>query len=158
MESLLVALTWTSALGAALVAGTFFAFSAFVMTALAQRPPAEGIAAMQAINVVVVQSPFIVVFLATAAASAFLGLIAVLKMGDHRALWWFVGAVLYVGGTFILTIVRNVPLNDALAVANPLRAESAELWTRYLTDWTWWNHVRTGASLAATASFVLALR
>jgi uncharacterized membrane protein len=158
MEGVLVALTWFSAFGAALIAGTFFAFSAFVIKALAQRPPAEGIAAMQAINVVVVQSPFIAVFVATALASAFLALIAVLRMDDPRAIWWISGCMLYVAGTFALTIVRNVPLNDALAAADPLRTESADLWKRYLTDWTWWNHVRTAASLGATGAYILALR
>jgi uncharacterized membrane protein len=157
MEGLLVALTWISAFGAALVAGTFFAFSAFVMKALAERPPAEGIAAMQAINIVVVQSLFIAVFVATAFASAFLALIAVLRMDDPRAIFWIAGCVLYVAGTFALTILRNVPLNDALAAAEPLRAESADLWKRYLTDWTRWNHVRTLASLAATGAYILAL-
>ena len=40
-------------LGSALIAGIFFAFSSFVMKALARVPSAEGIAAMQSINVVV---------------------------------------------------------------------------------------------------------
>ena len=157
METLLTALTWISALGAALIAGTFFAFSTFVMAALARRPPAEGIAAMQAINVVVVRSGFIAVFLATAATSAVLGLVALVSWDDPRAACWLAGAVLYVVGTFLLTIVRNVPLNDELAAADPASAEGAGIWTRYLADWTWWNHVRTAASLAATAAFIAAL-
>ena len=36
--------------------------------------------------------------------------------------------------------------------------EAAALWTRYLSTWTVWNHVRTAAALGATASFILALR
>lgn len=158
MESVLVVLTWISALGCALVAGVFFAFSAFVIRALAQRPAAEGIAAMQAINVVVVQSAFIAVFVATAATSAFLVLMAVLKGGDPRAPWWLTGGLLYGLGTFVLTILRNVPLNDTLAACDPLSAKAADLWTRYLKEWTWWNHVRTAASLAATAAFIQALK
>jgi uncharacterized membrane protein len=157
MEALLVALTWICALGSALIAGTFFAFSAFVMTALGRRPPSEGIAAMQSINAVVVQSPFIAVFVGTAAASAFLALMAILKMDDPRAIWWLAGGALYVAGTFILTIVRNVPLNDTLAAAEPAHADSADIWKRYLVDWTWWNHARTAASFAATAAYVPAL-
>lgn len=158
MESLLVVFTWISALGCALIAGVFFAFSAFVMRALAHRPAAEGIAAMQAINVIVVQSAFIAVFVGTAAISAFLVLMAVLKSGDPRAPWWLTGGLLYVAGTFVLTIVRNVPLNDALAACDPPSAKAANLWARYLKEWTWWNHVRTAASLAATAAFIQALR
>jgi len=157
MESALVVLTWISALGAALIAGVFFAFSSFVMQSLARRPPAQGMAAMQAINVVVVQSAFIVVFLGTAATSAFLALMGCLKWDDPRAPWWLAGGLLYVVGTFLLTITRNVPLNDALAAADPESKAGHELWARYLEDWTWWNHVRTAASLAATAAFSVAL-
>jgi uncharacterized membrane protein len=40
-------------LGAAMIAGVFFAFSSFVMPALARLPAAGGISAMQSINVVV---------------------------------------------------------------------------------------------------------
>ena len=31
------------------------------------------------------------------------------------------------------------------------------VWTAYLSSWTAWNHVRTMASLAAAASFTMAL-
>jgi uncharacterized membrane protein len=158
MQGSLFALTWISALGSALIAGVFFAFSTFVMQALASRPPAEGIAAMQAINVVVVQSPFIAVFVGTAATAAFLALMAILKMEDQRAIWWLAGAILYVGGTFILTIMRNVPLNDTLAACDPASVQGSDVWKRYLSDWTWWNHVRTAASLAATGAYIIALR
>lgn len=157
MEPLLVGLTWISALGAALIAGTFFAFSAFIMTALGHRPPAEGIAAMQEINLVVVRSGFIAVFVVTAITASVLAIAALLKWSDPRAIYWLAGAILYVGFTFILTIVCNVPLNDELAAVNPA-SQGAEVWTRYLTDWKMWNSVRTVASLAATAAFIMAIR
>jgi uncharacterized membrane protein len=158
MDSLLLVLTWVSALGAALIAGVFFGFSTFIMAALGHRPPAEGIAAMQAINLVVVRSGFIAVFFATAVTSAALAVCALLRWDDPRAIYWLAGAALYVIGTFVLTIVRNVPLNDELAAVDPASTAGAGVWSRYLSDWTWWNSVRTGASLAATAAFVLALR
>jgi uncharacterized membrane protein len=51
-------LTFVSALGCALVSGIFLAFSSFVMGALARISPPSGIAAMQAINVVVLNPGF----------------------------------------------------------------------------------------------------
>ena len=48
--------------------GVFFAFSAFVMQALARLPPAQGIAAMQSINVAAVTPPFMVALFGTALA------------------------------------------------------------------------------------------
>ncbi|WP_052316637.1 hypothetical protein [Thioalkalivibrio nitratireducens] len=53
-------------IGAGTVGGVFFAFSTFVMKALAQLPAAHGVAAMQRINVVVLNPMFLGVFLGSA--------------------------------------------------------------------------------------------
>ena len=63
-------------LGAATVGGVFFAFSTFVMRALAQLPPAQGIAAMQRINVVVLNPLFLGTFMGTAVLQGLLALLA----------------------------------------------------------------------------------
>lgn len=68
IEMLLFVLTLVTALGCALIAGIFFAFSNFVMKALARVSPASGIAAMQSINVVVLNPGFLGLFLGTALA------------------------------------------------------------------------------------------
>ena len=64
---LFFALKLLAALGCGLMAGVFFAFSAFVMNALARLPAAAGIAAMQSINITVINPLFMTVFLGTAA-------------------------------------------------------------------------------------------
>jgi uncharacterized membrane protein len=56
-----------------------------------------------------------------------------------------------------VTIAFNIPLNNALAAVEPTSGEGADLWTRYLSAWTRWNHVRTAAPLLAAATFILAL-
>lgn len=66
MDGLLFALTLLSALGCGLMAGVFFAFSAFVMRALASIQPTQGIPAMQSINRVVINPLFLGVFKGTA--------------------------------------------------------------------------------------------
>jgi len=38
------------------------------------------------------------------------------------------------------------------------RPHAASLWASDVAGWTAWNHVRTGASLAAAASFTIARR
>ena len=53
MTNAVVALTIVAALGSGVMAGFFFAFSVVVMKALGKLAPEEGIAAMQSINVVV---------------------------------------------------------------------------------------------------------
>ena len=158
MESLLFALTFLSVLGAGLVAGIFFAFSAFIMSALGRLPPAGGISAMQSINVVVLNPLFFAVFFGTAAASLALAIAALIGWFNASATYLLAGSLLYLVGTILVTIVFNVPLNNRLASVTPGSSEGAAVWTRYLSAWTAWNHVRTAASLAAAASFIMALK
>jgi uncharacterized membrane protein len=58
---------------------------------------------------------------------------------------------------FVVTVVFNVPLNDALAAVKPSTPEAGAVWTSYLKDWVFWNHVRTIASGVASALFITAL-
>lgn len=67
------------------------------------------------------------------------------------------GGVLYVLGMFVVTMIFNVPLNDALAAVDPASAEATKIWARYLNDWTLWNHVRTISSTAACVLFMAAI-
>jgi uncharacterized membrane protein len=156
--SLLTGLVVAAALGAGLMAGLFFAFSAFVMEGLGRLPPAQGIAAMQSINVAVLNPVFLTVFVGTAVLGALLAVGALLGWGRGSALAVVAGALLYIVGTFGVTMAFNVPLNDRLAAAAPDSAEGTALWRHYLVAWTAWNHVRTIGALAATAAFIAALR
>jgi uncharacterized membrane protein len=151
-------LTFALALGSGLVAGIFFAFSSFVMSALGRLPPEQGIAAMQSINITVLNPVFFAAFLGTAAGCVLLGAGALWQWDGARTAIILVGCTLYVLGCFGVTIGGNVPLNDALAAVDPNSTEGARLWAGYLVDWTRWNHVRTAASLAAAGAFTFVLR
>jgi uncharacterized membrane protein len=157
MDELMFGLTLAAALGAGLVAGIFFAFSAFIMTALGRLPPEGGISAMQSINVVVLNPVFFLVFFGTAVAALLLAVAAIAGWSPSRPTWLLAGALLYLAGTIVVTMAFNVPLNNKLAATNAKSAEGADLWKTYLSAWTVWNHVRTVAALAACASFILAL-
>lgn len=154
---LVFGLTLVAALGSALVAGIFFAFSTFVMSALGRLRPDQGIAAMQSINVVVLNPWFFGAFFGTAAASVVLAVVAMIGWGEPGTAYLLAGSALYLITCILVTIVFNVPLNDRLAKVAPDSPEGAELWTRYLTTWTTWNHVRTAGPLVASAGFILAL-
>jgi uncharacterized membrane protein len=157
INHLLFALKLFSALGCGLIAGVFFAFSTFVMKALAQQPSAQGIAAMQSINITVINPWFMTAFLGTAATCLFLAVASLLNWHQPGDVYLLIGSLLYLIGTFGVTMVFNVPLNDALAIVKPDSTDGATLWARYLTDWTFWNHVRTVATIAAAASFTIAI-
>jgi uncharacterized membrane protein len=68
-----------AALGCGLVAGVFFAFSTFVMPALARLQPPQGITAMQSINITAINPLFMLAIFGTAAACLFLAISALLN-------------------------------------------------------------------------------
>jgi uncharacterized membrane protein len=150
-------LTFGAALGCGLVAGVFFAFSTFVMPALARLPPAQGIAAMQSINVTAITPLFMVALFGTAAACVLLGVRSWPARHEPGTLYLLCGCFLYLVGTILVTIVFNVPRNNALARVSPRETDGGRVWAEYLTVWTAWNHVRAVAALAAAASITLGL-
>ncbi|MEI3851482.1 MULTISPECIES: anthrone oxygenase family protein [Ensifer] len=148
------ALAFAAAIGSGLMAGLFFIFSVCIMQALSRLPPEQGIAAMNAINVVIQNPIFLSAFMGTALLGLALIVVAFISGGEGR---WLLaaGGLVYVVGVLIVTIVFNVPMNDALGAAAPGQA-ATDLWLgRYLTDWVWWNHVRTFASIGSLALFIL---
>ena len=155
MATLSSILTVTAILGTGLIAGTFFIFSVAIMAALKRLPANEGLAAMQSINVVIQNPVFLGVFMGTALISIVLAAMAFLNW-TPPAYYIVAGSVAYVVGSFILTIVFNVPLNNALDAADPATTTGQEFWQTYLTNWTFWNHVRTVASILSTAAFAVA--
>jgi uncharacterized membrane protein len=157
VDQSLVVLTLLAALGCALIAGVFFAFSTFVMKALARLPAREGIAAMQSINVVVLNPWFLGAFLGTAAVCVLAMILSLARWHDASTIYFVAGSLLYLVGTLFVTIAFNVPRNEALASVAPAHSDSVRPWTRYVASWTAWNHVRTAAALAAAASFGIAL-
>lgn len=156
-DTFLFALTFLTAVGCALVAGIFLAFSSFVMRALASISPPSGIAAMQAINVVVINPGFLGLFMGTALACAVLVVYAVVHWQAAGALCLIVGSLFYIVGTFGVTMVCNVPRNNALARMESSGSEAAGYWPGYVSSWTMWNHVRTLAALLAAALLIWAL-
>ncbi|MFJ5258957.1 DUF1772 domain-containing protein [Streptomyces sp. NPDC088387] len=150
-------LTVAGVLGTGLVAGVFCAFSTFVMRGLAALPPAQGVAAMQSINVMALKPAFMTVFGGTAVLSVVITVVTFVVWPDEGSVELLVGSALYLFGTFGLTIVANVPRNDALAKVEAGTAEAASYWSVYVREWTAWNHVRTVASGAAAISYVLAI-
>jgi uncharacterized membrane protein len=157
VTALVTILLWFSALGCGLLAGVYFAFSAFVMTALVRSGQANGVAAMNAINSTILRSLFMPLFFGTTLSSAALAVVGFVRSGEPASASMLVGGVAYVLGMFGVTMFFNVPLNNVLGAADPASAEGAPIWHRYVREWTLWNHVRTVACLAATALFIAAI-
>lgn len=150
-------LTVLGVLGTGLVAGVFCAFSALVMRGLAALPPAQGVAAMQAVNTAALRPAFMLVFLGSAVLCAVLTVVTFIVWPGEGTVELLVGGALYLLGSFGPTVVANVPRNEALARLEPGSPEAAAYWPVYVRGWTTWNHVRMFASAGAALAYVLAL-
>jgi uncharacterized membrane protein len=149
------AATVAAAVGCGLVAGVFLAFSAFVMAALAGLPPAQGIAAMQAVNRTAVRAAFTIALLGTGLLC--LGLVGWAALAAWpEAPWVVAGGALYLLGPIGVTVVGNVPRNDALAGLDPHAAGAAAHWQGYVRAWSALNHVRCAAGAGAAVLLTVA--
>jgi uncharacterized membrane protein len=153
----LFVLLLAAAIGSAMIAGLFYAFSTFIMQALGRLPTAAGAAAMQSINATILNPLFFSLFFGTAIVSLIVLIAALLASERPGALCTVTGAALYLVGAIGVTMAFNVPLNNALAATNPANSEGDAVWRSYLVRWTRWNHVRTLASLAAAVLLTIAL-
>ena len=158
INGFLFVLTLVTAVACGLVAGFFFAFSTTVMKALTRLPAPQGLAAMQTINVVVINPLVMLALFGTGVACAVLVVAAVVEWGEAYAVYLLVGGLLYIAGVVVLTMAYHVPRNDALAAIDPGDAGAADHWNRYARAWTAWNHVRTAAPLASATLLTIALR
>jgi uncharacterized membrane protein len=136
MEGFLFALTLLGALGCGMMAGVFFAFSAFVMKALGRLPAEQGVAAMQAVNVAAITPAFMATLFGTAVACGVLVVSALFAWDERFAPYLLIGSALYLVGAILLTIAYHVPRNEVLARVEPHSVDAESHWNRYLSGWT----------------------
>lgn len=141
-----------TAVAAGINAGSFFAFSNFVMQALGRLAPAEGARAMQEINRDAPNPLFMLTLIGGGASGAALALVA---LGSPDAGWQLAGG-LASSATTVITIGFHVPRNNRLAAVEATSQHGQELWLRYRVTWTRGNHVRTLTSLASLVFLLLA--
>lgn len=144
----------SASFAAALVAGVFLTFSDFVMRSLAVSAPKSGAEAMQNINREVYRSVFMVLLMGLVPVSAGFLVIAGLGLTGPATPWLVAGSLTYLAGTFLVTAIGNVPMNqrlDRLALAD---GAAQDYWPDYERRWTRLNHVRTLASGFAAALFL----
>lgn len=145
------------ALGAGLVAGVFCGFSTFGMRGLAALPPAQGVAAMNAINRAALRPAFMLLFIGSAVLCVIVTVVTFVVWPVAGKVELLLGSALFLSGSFGPTAVANVPRNERLAGLVPGGSEAAVYWPVYVREWTFWNHVRTVASAGSALLYVLAL-
>jgi uncharacterized membrane protein len=138
-----------------LISGFFYAYACSVTLGLALLPDAQYVDAMQAINATVRNGAFAFSFFG---AVLFLLLALVVHAPRPRSrcfLFVAAGAVLYIGGGFMVTFLVNVPMNEELArVGEAAPATLARVRAEYEGPWNFWNGVRTIFSSLSFLAFI----
>lgn len=150
-------LTILCAVGAATAGGALFTFSTFTIEGLKRLPPAQGAAAMQAINKQAPTPLFMLILFGTGAACVALGARAALNLDDPASVYQLIACALYVFGVVVLTVVYHVPRNERLDALDPNSAEGIAYWATYLKEWVRMNHVRTIAPITAAILLTISL-
>lgn len=158
MGELLSMLTLSAALGCGVVSGVFFAFSSFVMKALGRLPAPQAIVTMQEINTAATTPAFMALLFGTALACGALILSSFFVWGESYAGYLLIGGASYLGCVIGPTAVYHVPRNEALAKVDPRGVDAGGRWSRYLSGWTAWNHLRFAGAVAASAALAIALQ
>ncbi len=162
MESLLkrmnTMLLVSSAVGTALMAGLFFAYSCSVNPGLHSLSDSSYLEAMQAINRAILNPTFLLCFLGTAVWLPFSCVLN--RHHPGRMAWLLAASICYGVGVLGVTLAGNVPLNEALAsfdlrTANPEQLAHQRL--LFEVPWNQFHTIRTIAAILTELLVVLAL-
>lgn len=129
MSHLINALFWITAVGCGAMGGLYFAFSAFIMTALERAGPVPGTLSMNSINTVILRSLFMPLFWTTTLASLILGVIGLAHWREPGGVMVASAGLIYVIGMFGVTMLYNVPLNNSLVAADPHTSSGVAVWS-----------------------------
>ena len=157
MSSFAQTMTIICAVGTATAAGAFFTFSTFTIAGLKRLGPAQGAAAMQAINEEAPSPLFMLLLFGTGLACLVLMIHAGVNLQDPGSKYRLIAGALYIAGVVVMTIGYHVPRNDLLAGHDPSSLEGIAYWAIYLDEWVRMNHVRTIAPLVAAILFAVSL-
>jgi uncharacterized membrane protein len=143
----------------ALIAGLFYAWSCSVIPGIVRLPDAAYLDAMQVMNRAILNPLFFL---------SFMGTVILLPVSTYMhyaqpvtTRFWFLLAatLLYCFGTFGVTVVGNVPLNENLDAFN-IKSASSEAITAQRTafekPWIKLHSIRTLASILALVMTLLA--
>lgn len=144
-----------TAVSTALMGGLFYAYSCSVNPGLGRLSDMDYLSAMQSINRAILNPAFF---------SSFLGSLALLPVctwvyfsySVSPGSWCVLGAtVVYFTGVFGVTMVGNVPLNNALDKADLAAASAGQLAQHRAAFEERWNRLNTLRTVAAVATVAL---
>jgi uncharacterized membrane protein len=144
----------------AMIAGLFYSFSCSVTAGLGKLQDAEYLRAMQSINSAILNPWFFMSFLG---ALVMLPICTwfVYRHGTSTSFYCFLSAtIIYFIAVFGVTVLKNVPLNEALDKFDTGAATVQEIKmqrSRFEIPWNRFNLVRTIASLLSLVLVLIAI-
>ncbi len=144
-----------SILTSGLISGFFYAYSCSVNPGLGRLTDAGYLRAMQSINRAVLNPIFFITFIGTLVLLPVATWLEFRLVGaTDRCYWLLTGSLLYFFGVFLITVMGNVPLNDALDKLNIDEATADDLKRQRKAFEHRWNRlhlIRTIANILAFA-------
>lgn len=144
------------ALWSAIVGGNFSAFSEFVMPALKRTEPAGGIEAMQHINRDVMKTQFVAGILSIAVFSSIFALYSLFVFEGAALVTLILAPLVYLPSVFLVTMLGNVPMNNALARVDHGSLDARIYWEKYTRNWALFNHARSLGSVLTSGLYLIA--
>jgi uncharacterized membrane protein len=143
-----------------MMAGIFAAFALSVMRGLGRSSDQTFVEAMRRINVEIVNPWFIFCFLG-GAVFTLLALFFTVRgypagAPERDAIGWIIAGLVLYGLSLGVTFVVNMPLNAALAAADPAEASAAR--KPFEKRWVQFNVIRTVTGVASFVCIAWALR
>jgi len=142
-----------------LSAGFFYAWAVSVIPGTRRISDASYLETMQHINRAILNPAFFIVFFGSPILLT-LSTLLQYRVGQGPTFWWLLLALLLqVLGTFGVTILGNVPLNENLDEILLSHLDEEQLKTlrkHYEGPWNRWHMVRTVASVASFLMLVIA--
>jgi uncharacterized membrane protein len=142
----------------ALITGLFYSYSCSVNPGLHRLNDEAYLQSMQHINRAILNPVFFASFMGTFIIMPICTYVVYRHQGTSAAFWLIlIAALLYIIGTFGITMARNVPLNNMLDQINISSSSAQELQAKRLQfemPWNKWNMVRTVASVLSLLSTI----
>lgn len=144
-------------LASALIAGLYYAYSCSVNPGLGKLPDAGYLLAMQSINKAIQNPLFFASFFGALVLLPWSAYLSYHPAPSSRFYFLLAAALVYTLGSFAVTLVGNVPLNNTLEAFKVEGAGEAALRSARLAFEQRWNNLHSIRTIASITALVLAI-
>jgi uncharacterized membrane protein len=140
-----------------LMAGLFYSYSCSVTIGLSKLPDEQYIAAMQSINRSIQNPVFFISFFGALILPPLTTYLNYPYISSNCFWLLLSAAILYLGGSFLVTVIGNIPLNNTLESFNLSGASKEAISLQRLSFEPKWNALNIVRTISSITSFILIL-